>query len=195
MVPVGNQSHKFLANSQFLLCFGSDCSGKYLCKAGNWPGSPPTQLQQAQHPSIPAAVTRELSHSPRCQWELVYWMEKKNLWELQDKALDNPVRLKVGHPAERFHFPLTVNEMKAQEDSLTMTAYDGNVVPVQRWPELIRAASCSDEVMSLHRSQYLPWLCETPTCPWHITPSGVFCLFSGQPIDWRGHRERTLLQP
>lgn len=42
------------------------------------------------------------------------------------------MRLKVGQLAECFHFPLTVNEMKAQEDSLTITAYDRNVVPVQR---------------------------------------------------------------
>lgn len=72
------------------------------------------------------------------------------------------MRLEVGHLAEHFHFPLTVNGMKAQEDSQTITVCGGNVVPVQRWTELRRAASCSKEIASLCRSKYI-----SPGCVRH----------------------------
>lgn len=48
--PSWRSKPQISANFQFLLCFGSDCSSKYMCKVGIWPASPPTWLQQAQHP-------------------------------------------------------------------------------------------------------------------------------------------------
>lgn len=186
------------ASFQFLLCFGSDCSSKYMCKVGTWPSSPPTRLQQAQHP--PSQPKRQgvvpLSSLPVGAGLLIE-KEKKNrkLQELQEEALGNPVRLKVGHLVERFLFPLTVNEMKTQEDSMAITAYDGNVVLVQWCTELVRTASCSEEAASLCMSKCIPWLCGTPTCPWHHHSLWFFCFFSALSIDWRGHREQILLQP
>lgn len=60
MVPAGDQSHKFSANFQFVLCFGSDFSGKYMCKAGSWPASPQHGCTSSAH-LCPSSATREAS--------------------------------------------------------------------------------------------------------------------------------------